>query len=167
MNKRSQSNAMKIVLLSGAALTLVACQSPASNRALSEVATDAAQLPSAWQIEVEANDLPADWRDLFDDARLRDYLAIAEANNLDLKQAEARVRQSEASVRQSRALLGPTVNADLSATGLSELTDFDQTSDSASANTSGAWNPDIFGVNRATIRQAEAQLDVQRANTAR
>lgn len=167
MNKRSRSNAVKIALLSGAALTLAACQSPAANRALGELTADANQLPSAWQIEVDANTLPGDWQDLFADALLRDYLAIAEANNLDLKQAEARVRQSEASLRQSRALLGPTVNADLSATGLSELTDFDQTSDSGSANLSGAWTPDIFGVNRATIRQAEAQLDVQRANTAR
>ena len=167
MSNRPKSNAMKIALLSGAALTLAACQSLAANRAQSEMSADMSQLPSAWQIEVDANTLPSDWGDLFDDARLRDYLAIAEANNLDLKQAEARVRQSEASLRQSRALLGPTVNADLSATGLAELTDFDQSSDSGSGNISGAWNPDIFGVNRATIRQAEAQLDVQRANTAR
>ncbi|MEL7540349.1 MAG: TolC family protein, partial [Pseudomonadota bacterium] len=158
---------MKTALLSGVVLTLVACQSPASNRALGDIAADEALLPSTWQIEVEANTLPDDWSDLFDDAQLRDYLAIAEANNLDLKQAEARVRQSEASLRQSRALLGPTVNADLSATGLSELADFDQASDNGSASANGAWNPDIFGVNRATIRQAEAQLDVQRANTAR
>lgn len=167
MSNRSRLRAMKPTLLSGAVLTLVACQSPASNRALDDIAADEALLPSAWQIEVEANTLPDDWSDVFDDAQLRDYLAIAEANNLDLKQAEARVRQSEASLRQSRALLGPTVNADLSATGLSELSDFDQSSDSGSASVNGAWNPDIFGVNRATIRQAEAQLDVQRANTAR
>ena len=167
MSNRSGMIAMRPALLSTAALMLVACQSPAPNRALDAVATDNARLPSAWQIEAEANNLPGDWSDLFDDAQLRDYLAIAEANNLDLKQAEARVRQSEASLRQSRALLAPTVNADLSATGLSALNDFDQTSDSGSAGASGSWNPDIFGVNRATIRQAEAQLDVQRASTAR
>ncbi|MCR9271095.1 MAG: TolC family protein [Hyphomonadaceae bacterium] len=158
---------MKVALLSATSLLLVACQSPASNRVLGDIATDEARLPSAWQVMVEANTLPGDWSVLFDDAQLRDYLAIAEANNLDLKQAEARVRQSEASLRQSRVLLGPTVNADLSATGLSDLTDFDQTSDRGSVNASGTWNPDIFGVNRATIRQAEAQLDVQRARTAR
>ncbi|MHA7901458.1 MAG: TolC family protein [Henriciella sp.] len=158
---------MKVALLSATSLLLVACQSPAPNRVLEDIATDEARLPSAWQVKVEANTLPGDWSVLFDDVQLRDYLAIAEANNLDLKQAEARVRQSEASLRQSRALLGPTVNADLSATGLSDLTDFDQTSDSGSANANGTWNPDIFGVNRATIRQAEAQLDVQRARTAR
>jgi len=167
MNNRSRFKAMKPALLSAAALTLAACQSPAANRTLGDIATDEARLPSAWQVEVEANTLPGDWTDLFDDAQLRNYLAMAEANNLDLKQAEARVRQSAASLRQSRALLGPTVNADLSATGLSELTDIDQTSDSGSASVSGAWNPDLFGVNRATIRQAEAQLDVQRASTAR
>ncbi len=167
MNNRSRLQAMKPALLSAAALTLVACQSPVANRALGDIAADEARLPSAWQVEVEANTLPGDWSDLFDDAQLRNYLAMAEASNLDLKQAEARVRQSAASLRQSRALLGPTVNADLSATGLSELTDFDQTSDSGSASASGAWNPDLFGVNRATIRQAEAQLDVQRASTAR
>jgi NodT family efflux transporter outer membrane factor (OMF) lipoprotein len=158
---------MKLAFLCGAAVALAACQSPTANRALSEVTADSAGLPSAWLIEVEANTLPSDWADLFDDTQLRDYLAIAEANNLDLKQAEARLRQSEANLKQSRALLGPTVSADLSATGLSELTDFDQTRDSASANASGTWDLDIFGVNRTTIRQAEAQLDVQRANTAR
>ena len=167
MSNGSRLIAIKVALLSATSLMLVACQSPASNRVLGDVATDEARLPPGWQVEVDANTLPGDWSDLFDDAHLRHYLAIAEANNLDLKQAEARVRQSEASLRQSRALLGPTVNADLSATGLSELTDFDQTSESGSASVSGAWNPDIFGVNRATIRQAEAQLDVQRARTAR
>jgi len=167
MSNRYASKMMKPALLSGAALVLAACQSPTVNRALNDITAQSAGLPSAWQIEVEANTLPGDWADLFDDKQLRDYLAMAEANNLDLKQAEARLRQSEANLRQSRALLGPTVSADLSATGLSELTDFDQASDSASANASGSWDPDIFGVNRATIRQAEAQLDVQRANTAR
>lgn len=167
MNDWLNTASTKMTLLSGAALMLAACQSPALDRALNEIAMDTAQIPAAWQLEVEANTLPRDWSDLFDDALLRNYLARAEANNLDLVQAEARVRQSEASLRQSRALLGPTVSADLNATGLAELTDFDESSDSGSTSLSGAWDPDIFGVNRAAVRQAEAQLDVQRANTAR
>lgn len=167
MNKRINSMSIRTAIASSVTVLLVACQSPAVDRALGEVDAVASSVPTVWQLEVDANTLPRDWQDLFADDRLREYLAIAEDRNLDLKQAEARLRQSEASLRQSRALLGPSVNADLSATGLSDLTDFDQTSDSGSVSLSGAWNPDIFGVNRATIRQAEAQLDVQRASTAR
>jgi multidrug efflux system outer membrane protein len=167
MNKRINSMSIRTAIASSITVLLVACQSPAVDRALGEVDAVASSVPTVWQLEVDANTLPRDWRDLFADDRLREYLAIAEDRNLDLKQAEARLRQSEASLRQSRALLGPSVNADLSATGLSDLTDFDQTNDSGSVSLSGAWNPDIFGVNRATIRQAEAQLDVQRASTAR
>ncbi len=167
MNKRINSMSIRTAIASSITVLLVACQSPAVDRALGEVDAVASSVPTVWQLEVDANTLPRDWQDLFADDRLREYLAIAEDRNLDLKQAEARLRQSEASLRQSRALLGPSVNADLSATGLSDLTDFDQTNDSGSVSLSGAWNPDIFGVNRATIRQAEAQLDVQRASTAR
>lgn len=167
MNKRVNSMSIRTAIASSVTVLLVACQSPAVDRALGEVDAVASSVPTVWQLEVDANTLPRDWQDLFADDRLREYLAIAEDRNLDLKQAEARLRQSEASLRQSRALLGPSVNADLSATGLSDLTDFDQTSDSGSVSLSGAWNPDIFGVNRATIRQAEAQLDVQHASTAR
>jgi multidrug efflux system outer membrane protein len=167
MNKQIKSMSIRTGILGSFALSLVACQSPALDRTMGEVDAVAASVPTVWQLEVEAHTLPSDWQNLFEDARLREYLATAEDRNLDLKQAEARLRQSVASLRQSRALLGPSVNADLSATGLSDLTDFDQTSDSGSISLSGAWTPDIFGVNRATIRQAEAQLDVQRASTAR
>ena len=167
MSKQIKSMSIRMGILGGFALSLAACQSPALDRTMGEVEAVAASVPTVWKLEVEANTLPSDWQNLFEDARLREYLAIAEDRNLDLKQAEARLRQSEASLRQSRALLGPSVNADLSATGLSDLSDFDQTSDSGSTSLSGAWNPDIFGVNRATVRQAEAQLDAQRASTAR
>ncbi|MEM7675499.1 MAG: Do family serine endopeptidase, partial [Myxococcota bacterium] len=49
--------------------------------------------------------------------------SAAERANLDLKQAEARLRQSEASLRQSKSLLGPSVSADLGATGFAEIAD--------------------------------------------
>ncbi|MEO1661205.1 MAG: TolC family protein [Pseudomonadota bacterium] len=147
-------------------LSLGACQTAQQTRIDGAATQVAGDTPQTWQTPFDAA-IPADWDSLFQDDQLRAYLAAAETSNLDLKQAEARLRQSEASLRQSRALLGPSLSADLSASGAADLSDLGDSSDSGSAGLSASWDPDLFGVNRATVRQAEAQLNVSRANTAR
>ena len=149
------------------ACVLAGCQTPTSDRVSAALEQEANTLPTSWQTEAASDARPESWQALFDDALLRDFLVRAETANLDLVQAEARVRQSEASLRQSRALLGPSVSASLSASGVADLTDLESASDSASGALSVSWDPDVFGVNRASVRAAELQLDVQRADTER
>ncbi|MEM7492802.1 MAG: TolC family protein [Pseudomonadota bacterium] len=150
-----------------AALALTACQTSGSARVETALAEQFAQLPEEWQTVSSQATQPQNWQTLFDDGQLSDYLSRAEASNLDFKEAQARLRQSEASLRQTRALLGPSVSADLGITGFAELADLGNTSDSASSTLSSSFDPDIFGVNRARVRAAEAQFQLQKANTER
>jgi len=150
-----------------AGLALAACQTAMQERTGDTRASQATEMPSSWQSSSEAVSRPQDWRALLNDSLLKVYLEQAKTANLDLRLAGARLRQSQASLRQSRALLGPSVSADLSASGFAELSNFEDTSDGANSALGVTWNPDIFGVNRAAVRQAEAQLEVQRANTLR
>lgn len=162
------SKMMKSPAIALCALWVVSgCQTAATDRLSASMTDQAALAPPDWQSTADAATRPLDWQSLFDDAVLQTYLARAETANLDLSQAEARLRQSQASLRQSRALLGPGVSADLSASGFADLSDSGDTGESASAGLSTAWDPDLFGVNRATVRQAEAQFQVQKANTER
>lgn len=167
MSKTTTSRALRPACLVLSGLILSACQTGFDENLSGTLETEALSIPADWQTEAGTTDLAADWVDLFDDAQLRDYLLQAEAENLDLRLAEARLRQSEASLRQSRALLGPSVSADFSASGVAELADFNETSDSASGVLSASWDPDLFGVNRATVREAEARFQVQQANNER
>ena len=167
MNNKNRGRALNSATLLVSGFVLAACQTPVDQSVFNTVETEAISVPTDWQNDTEAAPLAADWVDLFDDPILRDYLNQAEAENLDLRLAEARLRQSEASLRQSRALLGPSVSADLSAAGVAELADLGDTSDSGSGTLSASWDPDVFGVNRATVRAAEAQLQVQQASNER
>ncbi len=149
------------------AILVAGCQTPTGDRVASAIDDQVNTVPSVWQGEAATDSRPESWQALFDDPLLRAFLIKAEAANLDLVQAEARVRQSEASLRQSRALLGPSVTANLSASGTAILSDLETTSDSASSVLNVSWDPDVFGVNRASVRAAELQLDVQRADAER
>ena len=55
-----------------------------------------------------------DWRDFFDDARLRSLISLALENNRDLRIAALRVEQSRAQYRIQRAELFPGVQGDAS-----------------------------------------------------
>lgn len=150
-----------------ATLAVAACQTAMQERTEDDRVSQAAEMPSSWQSNAESVFELKEWKALLNDGLLKAYLEQAKTANLDLAVAEARLRQSRANLRQSRALLGPSVSADLGASGFAELSDFEDTSDSASSALGVTWNPDIFGVSRATVRQAEAQVEVQRASTQR
>ena len=144
-----------------------ACKSSNNYNYQSKITSHEAELPLFWQINSGAALQPLSWQSLFDDALLTEYLVRAEDFNLDLEQAEARLRQSQAALRQSRALLGPSVTANMSASGFAELAESFQTSESGSFGLNASWNPDVVGLNRATVRQAEARFKLQHANTER
>lgn len=150
-----------------ALLALGACTSTAISNYGSAIEGQEAELPSSWQVSSEAAFEPQAWQTLFDDTLLSNYLTRAQQQNLDLRQAEARVRQSEASLRQSRALLGPRLAADFSASGFADLSETAETSDSGRIGLTASWDPDIFGVNRSTVRQAKARYQLQQADRER
>ncbi|MEL6692342.1 MAG: TolC family protein [Pseudomonadota bacterium] len=156
----------RIALLLGLA-TLSACQNAVLSDYDSEISARDAEVPQGWQAASRTAIEPQSWRTLFEDPLLADYLDQAETLNLDLQQAEARLRQAEASLRQSRALLGPTVSANFSVSGFADLDDSSNTSDGGSASLNASWDPDVFGINRATVRQANSRFDLQRANLER
>ncbi|MEL7032132.1 MAG: TolC family protein [Pseudomonadota bacterium] len=156
-----------LIVISGAAIALSACQTMVFEDYESEISARDSEVPQAWQTASRAAYKPQSWQTLFDDKILADYLARAELQNLDLQQAEARLRRVEANLRQSRALLGPTVSANFSASGLADLSDSSSARDSGSASLTTSWNPDLFGINRATIRQAGSRFELQRADTER
>ncbi len=121
-------------------------------------------LPTDWQAAMSAAANPQAWQGLFDDPVLVDYLAKAGKQNLSLEQAAARIRQSAASLRQSEAVLLPNITADFRTSGSTLLTNLNTANDNYGAGISAAWDPDLFGGNKADIKRSVALLAVQKAN---
>jgi multidrug efflux system outer membrane protein len=127
-------------------------------------------LPSEWSgATIESRSVPVAeaefvrWWTIFDDATLVALIDSAVQFNLDLKQAEARIRQARAARGVVAAGIGPTVDAagsyqrsrtSGSANGKSEgvITDQYQTGFDA------GWELDIFGRIRRSIEAADADL---------
>jgi len=105
----------------------------------------------------------ARWWTLFDDATLASLVEKAVQSNLDLKQAEARIRQARAARGIVAAGIGPTVDATGayqhsraagSVNGKSEGVITDQ----YQAGFDAGWELDIFGGVRRAIEAADADL---------
>lgn len=98
---------MRKAVLTGMALLLGACaHTPAPSLSPSDI-------PPAFQ-QVPPGNAPiwptADWWKSYGDTQLDGLIAAAQANNLDLAQAAARLRQADARARQAGAALLPTVD---------------------------------------------------------
>lgn len=156
-------------IASGLAFTVIVsgCASVDTAILKAEVNAVSDDIPAEWQVTTEGAIRPQNWQTLFDDRLLNGYLNQAARNNLDLQQAAARVRQAEASIRQSKSLLGPSVSADLSASGAAPLSDLGDADEAFGAALSARWDPDLFGANRANLRQTEALFKIQEANAER
>ena len=157
----------KVLLLTAIASCLSACATYDASSIENRMDETRSAVPATWQVSMAAAQNPQDWQSLFSDPLLREYLARASASNFDIEQAEARLRGSEARLKLSSAALRPTINANLSASGFSAIGDDFTISDSFDNGLSARWDPDIFGANKARVRQASAFLDVQNANTER
>ncbi|MCP5523006.1 MAG: efflux transporter outer membrane subunit [Verrucomicrobiales bacterium] len=98
------------------------------------------------------------WWTVFDDPVLTDLVERARAGNLDLRQAEARLREARAQRGMAKAALFPAVGANASASrtaagkeaGNGKTTDFFATSLDAS------WELDVFGGKRRSLEAATA-----------
>jgi outer membrane protein, multidrug efflux system len=112
----------------------------------------------------------ADWWQGFGDGQLTELIATAQANNLDLAQAAARLRQADARVRQAHAALLPTLNFNpnvQSLYGQGGGTSASETDWTAALGAS--YELDFWGKNRDAVDAARGQRaasDAERATVA-
>ena len=131
-------------------------------------------VPDTWASPVPETVLQPDtnmarWWTVFDDPTLVSLVERAIASNLDLKQAESRIRQARAARGVSVAGLGPVVNAgssfqrSLSSSGGILENQTNASSDGVIYNLyqmgfDAAWELDIFGGVRRGVEAADADL---------
>src|ERR1700759_2862740 len=155
---------MRKLLLAGAALVLGACShTPAP-------VLPASDIPAAFQ-QAPAGNAPiwpaADWWKGYGDPRLDSLIATAEAQNLDLAQAAARLRQGDARAREAGAALLPTVNFNGPVN-----TFYGQTSGASahetdySAALGASYELDFWGKNRDLLNAAESPRAASAADRA-
>ena len=108
------------------------------------------------------------WWTVFQDPTLSDLIERAKTGNLDLQQAEARVRAGRAQRGIAKAALFPTVGANASAnrTTLSRQSGTGGTSDLYDAGFDASWELDLFGGKRRSLEAATAswQASVESMN---
>jgi NodT family efflux transporter outer membrane factor (OMF) lipoprotein len=102
----------------------------------------------------------ANWWSTLHDPMLTSLVERAIEDNLDLRQARARVRQARARRGISKAALFPTVDATGSArtSRSSEETGSGEERELYAAGFDAAWELDVFGGNRRAVEAADAQL---------
>jgi NodT family efflux transporter outer membrane factor (OMF) lipoprotein len=125
-------------------------------------------VPAAFDQKAPANApvWPAhDWWNNYGDPQLSALMAEAEANNLDIAQAAARLRQADARARQAGAALLPTVGAGASVTpqyGQVGSTSAQETDFNAGLDVS--YELDFWGKNRDALDSAKAASLASRAD---
>jgi NodT family efflux transporter outer membrane factor (OMF) lipoprotein len=122
--------------------------------------------PTNWTSELQGGltDVAADtnlldrWWTVFNDPVLSDLVERARAGNLDLRQAEARVREARAQRGMAKAAFFPTVgvNASASRTTASKEAGNGQTTDFYATSLDASWELDIFGGKRRSLESATA-----------
>lgn len=123
-------------------------------------------MPAAWTTSLENGSETAAantnvlqrWWGVFHDPVLSELIERARAGNLDLRQAEARVRQARAQRGMAKADLFPVIggNASASRSRSSEEAGSGSTSVFYSAGFDASWELDIFGEKRRALESATA-----------
>jgi NodT family efflux transporter outer membrane factor (OMF) lipoprotein len=155
-----------IAIAAAALLSLAGCAAVGPNYKASEP-----NAPAGWHTELRQG-LSAEetsprqlagWWTTLNDPLLTSLVEQAVNNNLDLKQATAKVREARARRGISRAGMFPTLDASGSATR-------SKSSGSAASNSfysvgfDAGWEVDIFGGVRRAVEAAEADLAASREN---
>ena len=112
-------------------------------------------IPPDWSAAASANDVSDDWLKSFDDPGLDAVVAEAIANNLDLRQAAARVQMARQVVVVVGARLLPQVGAKIGA-AVTRVDGDPSTFDSNLEYLGVAWEIDVWGRLRAQRAAAEA-----------
>lgn len=130
-----------------------------------DYAPPAGSVPVAWHTELReglaaealAPELLARWWTTFNDPLLADLIEQAVNNNLDLRQATARVREARGRRGISRAGQFPVVDASGSA-GTSKSSGNAESRDFFSLGFDAGWEIDLFGGVHRSVEAAEAEL---------
>lgn len=122
--------------------------------------------PTNWAVDLNAGLTPAAvspetlsrWWTALNDPILSDLMEQARTNNLDVRQAEARLRQARAQRGAAKAGLFPTIEASAAASRTqSGETGGERTTSSLFVNgLDASWELDLFGQNRRTVEAADA-----------
>lgn len=105
------------------------------------------------------------WWTVFGDPVLADLVLAAQAANLDLKQAEARLRQARARRRLATAEQMPSATAGASVTRARSREGLDglrETTTTYANRIDASWELDLFGGKRRAAESAEASLQAAR-----
>lgn len=130
--------------------------------------------PQAWHSTLSGglSNAPADtaqlanWWDTLNDPLLSRFIQTATANNLDLKQAQARLREARARRSAGVAERFPTLAVQAGANrsrSSGEMGSGDsRTAETFSAGFDANWELDVFGGKQRVVEAAEASLDAAR-----
>ncbi|MCX7099454.1 MAG: efflux transporter outer membrane subunit [Methylococcales bacterium] len=126
----------------------------------------ASHLPVNWSVKSPAQTIAIKnrqferWWTIFNDPTLTRLMARVQAGNLDLRQAQARLREARARRGLAKAGLFPTLNARASGaqTGSSEEAGSGLTSEFYSNKFDASWEVDVFGKLRRGLEAADASL---------
>ena len=126
-------------------------------------------LPSEWSASISgglrnentSSETLSQWWTLLNDSDLSNLIEKARSNNLDLKQAEARVREARARWGIAEGAFYPTleVNASGNRSHSSEDAGSGNTSDFFTNSFDAKWELDLFGKNRRALESADATLE--------
>lgn len=172
------------VLLTG--LLLAGCavgpdyQRPAIEvgRAYGQAAVEADPAANAGWVQVNPGEevLRPDWWVLYGDQALNELMAGLEAENLDIRLAEARYRQAQAALQAARSPLFPTLGSNVSVErsgsgrGPAAGSEGDfrsmggSASNSYSLSGSVSWEVDLWGRVRRSVESSQAALDASLAD---
>jgi NodT family efflux transporter outer membrane factor (OMF) lipoprotein len=151
-------------LLVTTAVTLAGCA------ATPPPALQPGDVPAAFEQKVPAN-APiwpaADWWTNYSDPQLSALMAQAQAGNLDIAQAAARLRQADARARQAGAALLPALGANGTVNSLYGQTNGTSAHETDySAGLQASYELDFWGKNRAGLDAADAATRATRADRA-
>ena len=130
----------------------------------------AGDVPTAFEQKAVVNTpvWPArDWWTNYNDAQLAALMDQAQANNLDIAQAAARLRQADARARQAGAALLPQVGASASVNTLyGQANGVSQHETDYNAGLDVSYELDFWGKNRDLLDSAKAQVRASEADRA-
>lgn len=126
------------------------------------------KMPAAWNAALgdgltaaqPAAETMSRWWTRLNDPILSDLMEQARTNNLDVRQAEARLRQARAQRGAAKADLFPTLEASASGarTQSSEMSGERTTSSLFKNGLDASWELDVFGKNRHALEAADATM---------
>jgi len=152
--RRLMGLAALLAALSGCALS----KPPSTTQVMEQALPKGTQIPPAWGSSSATGEVAGDWLKTFNDAGLDAIVIEALANNLDLRQAAARVEVARQSAVVVGAQLKPQVDLHL---GAATVKDKDQANafNSTAAFASVFWEIDVWGRLRAQRAAAVAGFE--------